>query len=100
MPGDIHGAHHTHLLIENKDGLQIVLPGRMKFHKDLPSLLSQAPSSSTLSDIDEILIDTRLLQKFLVGAMLCDLAVVNYQDLIGILDGIQTVSNHKQGLTP
>ena len=99
VPGDIHGAHHTHLLMENKDGLQIVLPGRMKFHKDLPSLLSQAPSSSTLSDIDEILIDTRLLQKFLVGAMLCDLAVVNYQDLIGILDGIQTVSNHKQGLT-
>lgn len=31
--------------------------------------------------------------------MLCDLAVVNYQDLIGILDGIQAVSNHKQGLT-
>ena len=27
VPGDIHGAHHTHLLMENKYGLQIVLPG-------------------------------------------------------------------------
>ena len=34
-----------------------------------------------------------------MGAMLCDLAVINYQDLISVLDGIQTVGNHQQGLT-
>ena len=34
-----------------------------------------------------------------MGAMLCDLAVVNYQDLISVLDGIQAVGNHQQGLT-
>ena len=34
-----------------------------------------------------------------MGAMLCDLAVINYQDLISVLDGIQAVGNHQQGLT-
>ena len=34
-----------------------------------------------------------------MGAMLCDLAIVNYQDLIGVLNGIQAMGNHQQGLT-
>ena len=32
VPGHIYGAYHTEFLLENKDGFQIVLPGRMKFH--------------------------------------------------------------------
>ena len=88
MPGHIYGAYHTEFLLENKNGLQIVLSGRMKFHWDLPSLLGQAPTGSVFSDIDKVLINTGLLQKFLMGAMLCDLAVANYQDLIGVLYGI------------
>ena len=35
VPGDIHGAHYTEFLLENKDGFQVVLPGRMKFHQYL-----------------------------------------------------------------
>jgi len=32
VPGHIYGTNHTEFLLENKDGFQIVLPGRMKFH--------------------------------------------------------------------
>nr|UWG20348.1 MAG: hypothetical protein [Bacteriophage sp.] len=35
VPGHIYGAHYTELLLENKDGFQVVLPGRMKFHLNL-----------------------------------------------------------------
>ena len=31
VPGHIYRAHHTHLLVEDKNSFQIVLPGRMKF---------------------------------------------------------------------
>lgn len=34
-----------------------------------------------------------------MGAMLRDLSVVNDQNLIGILDGVQTVGDDQQGLT-
>ncbi|WP_444876531.1 hypothetical protein [Bacteroides heparinolyticus] len=32
LAAHIYGAHHTKFLLENKDGFQIVLPGRMKFY--------------------------------------------------------------------
>src|SRR5699024_4516210 len=33
MPGHVHGTHHTHFLMEYKNGFQIILPGRIEFHK-------------------------------------------------------------------
>jgi hypothetical protein len=36
VPGHIYGAYHTEFLLENKDGFQVVLPGRMKFHGTSP----------------------------------------------------------------
>ena len=45
VPGNIHGAYHAHLLVENKYGLQVVLPGRMKFHVAvLPQIIRQCSS--------------------------------------------------------
>ena len=35
VPGYIYGAHQAAFLLENKDSLQVVLPGRMKFHLNL-----------------------------------------------------------------
>ena len=52
------------------------ISGSMMFHRQLLSSLSKTPASRTLSDIDKILIDTRLFQKFLMGSLLCNLAVV------------------------
>ena len=63
-------------LLKYKHGLQIILSGSMKFHRQLLSPLSKTPASRTLSDIDKILIDTGLFQKFLMGSLLCNLAVV------------------------
>ena len=51
------------------------------------------------SDIDKILINTGLFHQFFMGAMLRDLSVVNDQNLIGILDGVQTVGDDQQRLT-
>ena len=59
---------------------------------------SKAPSSRVLSDIDKILIDTGLLQQLPVGPLLCDPAVVDDQDLIGVLDGVQAMGDHEEGL--
>ena len=53
-----------------------ILSGSTKFHRQLLSPLSKTPASRTLSDIDEILIDTGLFQKFLMVSLLCNLAVV------------------------
>lgn len=61
--------------------------------------LYQTPSSRILSDIDKILINTGLFHQFFMGAMLRDLSVVNDQNLIGILDGVQTVGDDQQRLT-
>ena len=61
-------------------------------------MLSKAPSSRILSDVDKLLINAGLLQKFFVRALLCNLAVVNDQNLIGILDGIQTVGDYEKCL--
>ena len=36
VPGNIRRPHHTLFLFEDKDGLQIVVPGRMKFHGTVP----------------------------------------------------------------
>ena len=36
VSGHIRRPHHALFLLENKDGLQIVLPGRMKFHGTVP----------------------------------------------------------------
>ena len=45
VPGNIHGAYHAHLLVENKYGLQVVLTGRMKFHVAvLPQIIRQCSS--------------------------------------------------------
>ena len=33
MPDHIYGAYHTEFLLENKDGFQIVLPGRIEVSK-------------------------------------------------------------------
>ena len=61
-------------------------------------MLSKAPSSRILSDVDKLLINAGLLQKFFVRALLCNLTVVNDQNLIGILDGIQTVGDYEKCL--
>ena len=45
VSGNIHGAYHAHLLVENKYGLQVVLTGRMKFHVAvLPQIIRQCSS--------------------------------------------------------
>ncbi len=36
VPGNIHGAYRAHLLMENQDGLQIVLAGSVQFHGTVP----------------------------------------------------------------
>ena len=71
VPGDIHGAHHAHLLMENKYGLQIVLPGRMKFHKNLPCLKRlDSPTKAFLLNMEQLMIQTVLLHQLIVGSML------------------------------
>ena len=61
-------------LIDSVIGIAKKIPGRKDF--SVLSSLSKTPASRTLSDIDKILIDTRLFQKFLMGSLLCNLAVV------------------------
>ena len=51
VSGKINGANHALLLLENQHSLQILLPGRMKFHFRLPlggKLLFCIPHSSVL----------------------------------------------------
>ena len=59
----------------------------------------QAPTGRVHTDTDEILINTGLFHQFLMGAMLRDMSVTDDQNLVGVLDGIQTVGNDQQGLT-
>ena len=49
-------------------GIKVIF-GSMKFHRQLLSSLSKTPASRTLSDIDKILIDTRLFQKLLRASL-------------------------------
>ena len=62
-------------------------------------LCSVVPALALLAHCDEIPVQTAGFHQFLVGAGLGNLAVCNYQDLIGVPDGIQPVGNDKQCLS-
>mgnify|MGYP001046906063 CR=1 FL=1 len=49
--------------------------------------------------MDEILINTGLFHQLLMSAMLRDPSVADDQNLVGVLDGVQTVGDDQQGLT-
>ena len=45
LAGHIYGAYHTEFLLENKDGFQVVLSERMKYHVAvLPQIIRQCSS--------------------------------------------------------
>ena len=58
----------------------------------------QAPTGRVHADTDEILINTGLFHQFLMSAMLRDPSVADDQNLVGVLDGVQTVGDDQQGL--
>ena len=54
----------------------------------------QLPTHGLLTPADKVTIDTILCHQFLVCAALNDLSFVHHENLIGMADGFQPVSDH------
>lgn len=69
-------------------------------HLLLDNKLANAPALGLLPNFDEPPVQPTLGHQLLMGAPLNDAAVIHHQDLIGVLDGSQTMGDGENGLPP
>ena len=64
----------------------------------LSTFLCQFPACCFLSYIQEFFIETFLNRQLLMGSLLLNMTMIQHQNLICVPYGLQTVSNHDNGL--
>lgn len=67
-------------------------------HLLLDNKLANAPALGLFPDFDEPPVQSTLGHQLLMGSSLDDAAVIHHQDLIGVLDGSQTMGDGENGL--